>query len=101
MRHQGCWMLISTVLMPSREPKLTSTALPTWAQRWYDAGAKPKLERTIATPGAWEAQGVGNATALMHHQLLGVEIPRAGVGGAKSSAPERREPACDMHACIM
>ena len=41
-------------------------------ERWYDAGAKPKLERTIATPGAWEAQGVGNATALMHHQLLGV-----------------------------
>ena len=41
-------------------------------ERWYDAGAKPRLERTIATPGAWEAQGVGNTTALMHHQLLGV-----------------------------
>lgn len=42
------------------------------AERWYDPSAKPTLERSIATPGAWEAQGVGNATALMHHQLQGV-----------------------------
>ena len=41
-------------------------------ERWFDPRAKPRLARTITTPGAWEAQGVGNATALMPHQLLGV-----------------------------
>ena len=42
------------------------------AERWYDSSARPRLERTVTTPGAWEAQGVGNATALMTHQLQGV-----------------------------
>ena len=26
------------------------------AERWYDAKAKPQLERTITSPGAWEAR---------------------------------------------
>lgn len=42
------------------------------SERWYDTTARAELERTIITPGAWEAQGVGNATELMHSQYLGV-----------------------------
>ena len=42
------------------------------SERWWDPAAKPKLERTIRTPGAWQAQGVGNETALMRHQFMGV-----------------------------
>lgn len=42
------------------------------SERWFDPRAKPRLARTITTPGAWEAQGVGNETALMPHQLQGI-----------------------------
>ena len=38
------------------------------AEQWYSAKARPTLERTITSPGAWQAQGVGNETALEFHQ---------------------------------
>jgi len=42
------------------------------SERWWDPDVKAKLERTIRTPGAWQAQGVGNETALMKNQYMGV-----------------------------
>ena len=42
------------------------------AEQWYSAQARPHLARTITSPGAWQAQGVGNGTQLMHHQFEGV-----------------------------
>ena len=37
-------------------------------EQWFSAKARPTLERTITSPGAWQAQGVGNETALEFHQ---------------------------------
>ena len=42
------------------------------SERWWDPDVKTELERTIRTPGAWQAQGIGNETALMTHQYMGV-----------------------------
>ena len=42
------------------------------AERWFSTAARPKLERAIKSPGAWQAQGVGNETALETHQYEGV-----------------------------
>ena len=42
------------------------------AEQWFSVTAKPTLSRTIRTPGAWQAQGVGNETALETHQFIGV-----------------------------
>eukprot|EP01050_Picozoa_sp_SAG11_P014749 SAG11_NODE_1848_length_4170_cov_1.679931_2_plen_421_part_00 len=42
------------------------------AERWFSTQARPTLERTIRSPGAWQAQGVGNETALEFHQYEGV-----------------------------
>ena len=39
------------------------------AESWFSDTAKPTLERTIVSPGAWQAQGVGNETQLMFHQV--------------------------------
>jgi beta-galactosidase/beta-glucuronidase len=41
-------------------------------EQWFSSKAKPALERTLTSPGAWQAQGVGNETALMHNQYAGV-----------------------------
>ena len=42
------------------------------AERWFSAEAKPTLDRTLTSPGAWQAQGVGNETALEFHQFEGI-----------------------------
>ena len=49
-------------------------------EKWFSPQAKPKLERTIITPGAWQAQGVGNETTLEHHQYQGVGWYRKHIG---------------------
>jgi hypothetical protein len=43
-------------------------------ERWFDRQFKPHLERTITSPGAWQAQGVGNASTdgFMTHQFQGI-----------------------------
>jgi hypothetical protein len=40
------------------------------AEQWFNPSAT--FARTAATPGAWQAQGVGNATLLMEHQFTGI-----------------------------
>ena len=42
------------------------------AERWHSTESRPQLARTITSPGAWQAQGVGNETDLMVHQYDGV-----------------------------
>ena len=38
------------------------------------SGIGMQLAHTITSPGAWQAPGVGNAPALMHHQFEGVSL---------------------------
>lgn len=81
---QYCALLLSTLLRPTSAAGADAVDLdghwefePDWreigvTEKWYDPASKPRLQHTITTPGAWEAQGFGNATALMHHQLQGI-----------------------------
>ena len=60
------------------------------AERWFSVTAKPTLSSTIRTPGAWQAQGVGNETALETHQFMGIgwyrkTVQVGGGGGAGCS----------------
>ena len=50
------------------------------AENWASVQHRPKLQRTLTSPGAWEAQGVGNETALEHHQYQGVGWYRKSLG---------------------
>ena len=42
------------------------------AQKWFSTQARPQLARNLTSPGAWQAQGVGNETELEFHQYEGV-----------------------------
>ena len=42
------------------------------ADRWYSVAAQPTFSGSIRTPGAWQAQGIGNETALETRQYIGV-----------------------------
>eukprot|EP00930_Biecheleria_cincta_P055750 TRINITY_DN42028_c0_g1_i1.p1 TRINITY_DN42028_c0_g1~~TRINITY_DN42028_c0_g1_i1.p1 ORF type:complete len:1228 (-),score=168.92 TRINITY_DN42028_c0_g1_i1:157-3840(-) len=41
-------------------------------ERWFDKASVPDLGGNLTSPGAWQAQGVGNATVTLNHQYVGV-----------------------------
>ena len=40
-------------------------------QSWHSGGAGPAFDRTIAVPGSWQAQGVGEPRGFMRHDYAG------------------------------
>lgn len=80
-RVASLWFVLTVAVCPQAVARPTMSLDGQWqfrfapdeqgeTQRWFDSGAP--FERAIKVPGCWDAQGVGEPTAKMRHNAIGV-----------------------------